>query len=242
MPTGRRAARCLVWHIGRQPVPIYRAATAGGAVGGSFLFIHNTAPEPGPIWLLELRVLIAGLVLQPISSSKTSCPRSNRVLPGYTGRRCPERRPAIHSAGLCVDRTRGRARSATQRDRDDMRPAPARPRRQSGRGFGRRHHATVLRKGAGRIRNRVRGGKLQIGIAFDQAVGDIMTVVGLLGAEVAEHAPRGPGEGVGAEALRVSGAAYPPRRGHGDSPVVRLQASGRCKIALKCALLRTGGM
>ena len=34
--------------------------------GGSFLFMRIAAPSLGPIWLIELRVLFAGLALMPI--------------------------------------------------------------------------------------------------------------------------------------------------------------------------------
>ena len=34
--------------------------------GGSFLFMRIAAPVLGPVWLIELRVLIAGLTLLPI--------------------------------------------------------------------------------------------------------------------------------------------------------------------------------
>ena len=34
--------------------------------GGSFLFMRIAAPVLGPVWLIELRVLLAGLVLLPI--------------------------------------------------------------------------------------------------------------------------------------------------------------------------------
>jgi len=33
--------------------------------GGSFLFMRIAAPELGPIWLIELRVLLSGLTLLP---------------------------------------------------------------------------------------------------------------------------------------------------------------------------------
>ena len=34
--------------------------------GGSFLFMRIAAPVLGPVWLIELRVLIAGIVLLPL--------------------------------------------------------------------------------------------------------------------------------------------------------------------------------
>jgi drug/metabolite transporter (DMT)-like permease len=34
--------------------------------GGSFLFMRIAAPVLGPVWLIEFRVLLAGLVLLPI--------------------------------------------------------------------------------------------------------------------------------------------------------------------------------
>ncbi len=36
------------------------------AWGGSFLFMRIAAPELGPIWLIEVRVLLAGLLLLPV--------------------------------------------------------------------------------------------------------------------------------------------------------------------------------
>lgn len=38
--------------------------------GGSFLFMRIAAPELGPIWLIELRVLIAGVALLPLLYSQ----------------------------------------------------------------------------------------------------------------------------------------------------------------------------
>ncbi|WP_228016295.1 hypothetical protein [Leptolyngbya ectocarpi] len=34
--------------------------------GGSFLFMRIAAPVLGPVWLIEFRVLLAGLVLLPV--------------------------------------------------------------------------------------------------------------------------------------------------------------------------------
>lgn len=34
--------------------------------GGSFLFMRIAAPVLGPVWLIEFRVLLAGLVLLPL--------------------------------------------------------------------------------------------------------------------------------------------------------------------------------
>ncbi len=34
--------------------------------GGSFLFLRIAAPVLGPVWLIEIRVLLAGLALLPL--------------------------------------------------------------------------------------------------------------------------------------------------------------------------------
>ncbi len=49
------------------PVPFFPALVALAALwGGSFLFMRVAAPVLGPVWLIELRVLIAGLALLPL--------------------------------------------------------------------------------------------------------------------------------------------------------------------------------
>jgi len=48
-------------------LPFYPALVLLAALwGGSFLFMRVAAPQLGPVWLIELRVLIAGLVLLPM--------------------------------------------------------------------------------------------------------------------------------------------------------------------------------
>ncbi len=48
-------------------LPFYPALILLAALwGGSFLFMRIAAPQLGPVWLIELRVLIAGLVLLPL--------------------------------------------------------------------------------------------------------------------------------------------------------------------------------
>jgi drug/metabolite transporter (DMT)-like permease len=48
-------------------LPFYPALILLAALwGGSFLFMRIAAPQLGPVWLIELRVLLAGLVLLPL--------------------------------------------------------------------------------------------------------------------------------------------------------------------------------
>lgn len=48
-------------------VPFYPGLFLLAALwGGSFLFLRVAAPELGPVWLIEARVLLAGLVLLPL--------------------------------------------------------------------------------------------------------------------------------------------------------------------------------
>ena len=54
--------KCLILLLPFFPALILLAALWGG----SFLFMRVAAPELGPVWLIELRVLIAGLVLVPL--------------------------------------------------------------------------------------------------------------------------------------------------------------------------------
>ena len=59
----------LVTHecIGILLLPFFPALILLAALwGGSFLFMRIAAPVLGPVWLIELRVLIAGLVLLPL--------------------------------------------------------------------------------------------------------------------------------------------------------------------------------
>ena len=55
-------------------IPFYPALILLAALwGGSFLFMRIAAPVLGPVWLIALRVLIAGLVLLPLLLQRGSC-------------------------------------------------------------------------------------------------------------------------------------------------------------------------
>ncbi|MDB9528509.1 DMT family transporter [Oscillatoria sp. CS-180] len=49
-----------------QPLQIVELLTLAAVWGASFLFMRIAAPELGPIWLIEFRVLLAGLTLLPL--------------------------------------------------------------------------------------------------------------------------------------------------------------------------------
>ena len=49
-----------------KPLQIVELLTLAAIWGGSFLFMRIAAPELGPVWLIEVRVLLAGLVLLPL--------------------------------------------------------------------------------------------------------------------------------------------------------------------------------
>lgn len=49
-----------------KPIHGLELALLAALWGGSFLFMRIAAPDLGPIWLIELRVLLAGLVLLPV--------------------------------------------------------------------------------------------------------------------------------------------------------------------------------
>ena len=49
-----------------KPVQIAELLLLAALWGGSFLFMRIAAPELGPIWLIEIRVLLAGLALLPL--------------------------------------------------------------------------------------------------------------------------------------------------------------------------------
>jgi len=64
-------------------IPFYPALILLAALwGGSFLFMRIAAPVLGPVWLIALRVLIAGLVLLPLLLQR----RQLRLLREYGGR------------------------------------------------------------------------------------------------------------------------------------------------------------
>ena len=60
-------------------VPFYPALLFLAALwGGSFLFMRVAAPVLGPVWLIEVRVLIAGLVLLPLLAQRRQLPSLRR--------------------------------------------------------------------------------------------------------------------------------------------------------------------
>ncbi len=48
------------------PIYLFELLILAAIWGSSFLFMRIAAPEMGPIWLIEFRVLVAGLVLLPV--------------------------------------------------------------------------------------------------------------------------------------------------------------------------------
>ena len=49
-----------------KPRQIVELLSLAAVWGGSFLFMRIAAPEFGPIWLIEIRVLLAALTLLPL--------------------------------------------------------------------------------------------------------------------------------------------------------------------------------
>lgn len=49
-----------------KPIHVLELALLAALWGGSFLFMRIAVPDLGPIWLIELRVLLAGMVLLPV--------------------------------------------------------------------------------------------------------------------------------------------------------------------------------
>ena len=49
-----------------KPLQIVELLSLAAVWGGSFLFMRIAAPEFGPIWLIEIRVLLAALTLLPL--------------------------------------------------------------------------------------------------------------------------------------------------------------------------------
>ena len=63
-----------------KPQQIIELFTLAAVWGGSFLFMRIAAPEFGPIWLIELRVLLAGLALLPLLLKQGLFPQLSRHL------------------------------------------------------------------------------------------------------------------------------------------------------------------
>ncbi|MGF1523959.1 MAG: DMT family transporter [Leptolyngbyaceae cyanobacterium] len=63
-----------------KPLQIAELFALAALWGGSFLFMRIAAPEFGPVWLIEFRVLLAGLALLPLLLGQGLLPELNRSL------------------------------------------------------------------------------------------------------------------------------------------------------------------
>ncbi|MEO1299910.1 MAG: EamA family transporter, partial [Cyanobacteria bacterium J06636_16] len=63
-----------------KPLQIAELFALAALWGGSFLFMQIAAPEFGPVWLIEFRVLLAGLALLPLLLRQGLLSELNRSL------------------------------------------------------------------------------------------------------------------------------------------------------------------